>query len=226
MLGFLELPSLRAFSHVTLSTLLGTVIGDYAFFKGIKAFGAEKAAPIGFTYILWATLLSRIVLEEPVSSSVIIGVLLSLVGIWLLYSDGGRWNLIGVVWSLGASTFWAISPMIMRLALAEINPFAASAWGSVVMALAFISIARMRGLSVIKGFGFKKSLLGGGLGIGVGLTLFYYSVSRLGVSVPVLATAISPLVTQVACWFGGEAPTSRSLVGAGIIALGIGLGAS
>ena len=222
-LGLFEVPSLRAFSYITLNAFLGAVIGDYAFFRGIKIAGAGKATPVGFTYILWATLLSNLSLGEPISLGVISGAFLSVFGIWLLYEDG-KWDLSGIVWSLIASLFWAISPMIMKLALEEVNPFAASAWGSVVMAVVFSFMASRADFS--GGYGLRKAALGGGLGIGIGLTLFYYSVSRLGVSIPVLATAVSPLVTQLASWIGGEAPTPRTLLGSGIIALGIALGAS
>lgn len=224
-LGLFEVPSLKTFSYITLNAFLGAVIGDYAFFRGIKISGAGKATPVGFTYILWATLLSNLSLGEPISVEVISGASLSVIGIWLLYTERGRWDIAGITWSLLASIFWAISPMIMKLALAEINPFAASAWGSVVMAIAF-SFMASRKSDMSQGSGLKKAVLGGGLGIGIGLTLFYYSVSKLGVSIPVLATAVSPLVTQLASWIGGETPSPRTVLGSGIIALGIALGAS
>jgi len=117
---------------------------------------------------------------------------------------------------------WAMSPMVMRLALVDINPVAASAWGSLIMAAMFSVLAVKS--KRLRGVGTEKAILGGGIGIGIGLTLFYYSVSEIGISVPVLATAISPLVAQVASWAEGEPLTLRTIMGSAVITLGMTLG--
>ena len=222
VLDLFEVPSPKTFTYIALNSLLGAVAGDYAFFRGIALSGAGKATPVGFTYILWASIISTIFLGEPFSSRVILGAMLSVFGIWLLSTEKGEWNVIGIAWSLLASLMWAMSPMVMRLALVDINPVAASAWGSFIMAAIFSVLAVKS--KRLRGVGTEKAILGGGIGIGIGLTLFYYSVSEIGVSVPVLATAISPLVAQVASWAEGEPLTLRTIMGSAVIALGMTLG--
>ena len=222
ILGPFEVPSPKTFTFLALNSFLGAVAGDYAFFRGIALSGAGKATPVGFTYILWASMISTIFLGEPFSLRVILGAVLSVFGIWLLSTEKGRWNLIGIAWSLLASLMWATSPIVMRLALVEINPVAASAWGSLIMAAIFSALAVKS--KKLKGAGTEKALLGGGIGIGVGLTLFYYSVRELGVSISVLATAISPLVAQIASWLEGKPPTLRTIIGSAVIALGMTIG--
>jgi len=217
--GFFEVPDQRTFLIIALNTLTGPVIGDYAFFKGIALSGPGKATSVGFTYILWASMISIAFMGEPLSFGVISGALLSVLGIWLLTTEGGKWSLLGILWSLTASLFWAVSPSIMRLALSEINPISASTWNSLLMTLVFTPLAARRGN--LKGRGRSKAVLGGGIGIGIGLPIFYYSVDMLGVSLPVLATAVSPLIAQVASWLEGEAPSLKTILGSGAIALGM-----
>ncbi len=96
MLDLFEVPSPKTFTYIALNSLLGAVAGDYAFFRGIALSGAGKATPVGFTYILWASIISTIFLGEPLSLRVVVGAMLSVFGIWLLSTEKCKWDVIGI----------------------------------------------------------------------------------------------------------------------------------
>ncbi len=209
---------------IALAALFGGGFGDYAYFRGLARVGPSRATPIGYTYMLWTSLASLLIYGEPPTVNQAVGMILALAGIWLISQDGegGRWDAAGVAWSLAASASWALSPIAIRGALERVAPAVASFWNSLFLAVGFAAAAALGGGMSCDGW--AESALGGLLGIGLGVTLYYYGVEAAGVNLTVLANSVTPVVSQAAGWAAGEPPTRRVASGAALVALGLAAG--
>jgi len=99
-----------------------------------------------------------------------------------------------------------------------------------VMRLGFIAIFFIpAGLIVEGGSGkadsrplIKASLITGVLGWSIGMLLFIYSINRIGVSATAVATALTPVLSQLTVkLLSREKPTLKTLAGALLISSGI-----
>ncbi|MEM3904864.1 MAG: EamA family transporter, partial [Sulfolobales archaeon] len=60
------------------------------------------------------------------------------------------------------------------------------------------------------------------LGFSLGVYLFVYSISTVGVSATAMATALTPVLSQITTkLLAGERPTKENVVGASLISIGI-----
>jgi DME family drug/metabolite transporter len=68
----------------------------------------------------------------------------------------------------------------------------------------------------------KASLITGVLGWSIGMLLFIYSINRIGVSATAVATALTPVLSQLTVkLLSREKPTLKTLAGALLISSGI-----
>ncbi len=217
--GNLIIPPLIGLAYVAANMALGTGIGDYSYLVSIGIIGPGKAASIGFTYMVWTAILSNLLLGEPLTPGIMSGVLLAVIGIWLLSYEGGRWNFKGVMWSIIASLGWTLGPIAAKLALNYVSELTMTLWNALLTTLLYGMLSyphyRVRGS--------RKAALGGMLGIGVGLPLYFYALGAIGVTMSTLATAIGPPVSQLASYLSGEKVSWRDIVGSLLVVLGIAL---
>lgn len=217
LLGDLRVPPLAAVPYIILNTALGTGAADYLFLKSIALIGPGRATPVCFTYMIWSALLPSLTIGEPFSAKVLLGAASALAGIWLISRGGGKWMAEGVVLSLIASLGWTLGPIAARVALNYVSELTLTTWNSVIVTLAYGALSapsfRVRG--------FRKAALGGSVGMGIALPLYFYAVRELGVAVASLTTALGPLVSMVLSNLSGSRLGRDSTVGGVLIVIGI-----
>ncbi len=215
--GNLVIPPLIGLAYVAANMALGTGMGDYSYFRSIALIGPGKAASIGFTYIVWTAILSNVLLGEPLTLYILAGTLLAVAGIWLLSYEGGKWNVKGTAWSIAASFGWTLGPIAAKLALNYVSELTMTLWNAFLTVLLYGSLSYPH----YKVKGSRKAALGGMLGIGIGLPLYFYALNMIGVTLATLATAIGPPVSQLASHLSGEKVSWRDVVGSLLVVLGI-----
>ena len=120
------------FVQLAVSIVAAIGIGDTVFFESTRALGLSRAMTIATTYPVGAALLAAAFLDEPLTVPIIVGSLLTLGGIALIVSvrthEGRPERLaFGVCTALVASVAWAVSTVMMKLPLGEIDPLTAQA---------------------------------------------------------------------------------------------------
>ncbi len=217
--GNLVVPPLVGFAYILLNMSLGTGLGDYSWLKSIEIIGPGRSTPIVFTYVVWTAVLSHLMLGETLSIPIMIGAILSVSGIWLISrtGDSSRWSLKGILYSLLSSFCYTLGPIAAKLALEYVTPITMTVWNVFMVTLIY-------GLLAAPNFhvkGRSKVVLGGALGMGVALPLYFYAVDEIGVTIPTLATALGPPVSQIASHLSGDRLTKSDVLGSSLVVLGL-----
>jgi len=126
-LGGLTDMSARAVWLLAISVVLAVGVGDTIFFESVKWLGLVRAMTVSMVYPLFAALLAALLLGEAPTLQVSVGGLLTLAGLILTVrakgSAGpvhGRFRL-GLAAALVAALAWAVSVILLKPALEEVD---------------------------------------------------------------------------------------------------------
>jgi len=126
-LGGLTDMSARAVWLLAISVVLAVGVGDTIFFESVKGLGLVRAMTLSMVYPLFAALLAALLLGEAPTTQVSVGGLLTLAGLILtVRAKGGevpahgRFGL-GLVAALVAALAWAVSVILLKPALEEVD---------------------------------------------------------------------------------------------------------
>jgi DME family drug/metabolite transporter len=207
--------------------LLGPGIGDACYTKAIQRVGGSLAVVLSYIYIFIAQFMAVAFLGEFMSISLIIGSVLAFVGIVVAVSSNnfGRVDIQGIIYSLIAALSWSSAAVMVRLVLDYADTFTVTLYRLAVTAVILSPIAifleGIPGKRVIKQL-ILVATVTGILGFSLGVYLFVYSISTVGVSATAMATALTPVLSQITTkLLAGERPTKENVVGASLISIGI-----
>jgi drug/metabolite transporter (DMT)-like permease len=126
-LGGLTDMSARAVWLLAISVVLAVGVGDTIFFESVKWLGLVRAMTVSMVYPLFAALLAALLLGEAPTMQVSVGGLLTLAGLILtVRAKGGavpahgRFRL-GLAASVVAALAWAVSVILLKPALDEVD---------------------------------------------------------------------------------------------------------
>ena len=212
---------------IIISAIFGPLLGDTLYIKSIKRIGGGNAISISYTYIFFAQLYSFIIFNEEISLSMIIGTFISLLGIYVTYS-GEKQKLVlkGLVYAIGASLSWGMGATLSKLALMYGDPVTVAFVRNLftALALSIFTYKYLPGTLKLKGVQLT-AFITGGLGFGVGMTLFLTAISLVGVSATVLTTSITPVLGRIlARIIAHEKPSMKAYLGTLTTSLGIFIG--
>lgn len=119
----------RAFLLLAVSIVAGAALGDSVFFESVRALGLGRAMTVAMSYPVIAAVLAATVLDEPVTPAIAVGTLLTLGGLALIVmsraEDGPRRSWLGFAAAAVAAIGWAISVVVVRVPLREVDPWIA-----------------------------------------------------------------------------------------------------
>lgn len=131
---------LAALGSLLTSVLFGLAVGDSLNIRAMHAIGVARAMPISSTYPLVTALLAVAFLGEPMSVRLALGILAVVAGVALVAFPRGVRPVTrplervaptsvpaGIAMSLGASVCWALSAILVKPALAQVDPLIANA---------------------------------------------------------------------------------------------------
>jgi drug/metabolite transporter (DMT)-like permease len=222
--------STRAFVLLGVSIALAIGIGDTVFFESTRSLGLGRAMTIAMTYPVGAALLAAAFLDEPVTPRVAAGTLLTLGGLALIVHERAEtpgaarpWRGIGA--ATLASAAWAVSIVVMRTPLREIEPATAQAIRLPIAALLLWvtpwSYGALGALRLGGRAGAVRVLVLSAL-TAVSSVMFVASVKYAGVAVSAVLSSTAPLFAiPLGVLFLGERVSRRTVTGALVTILGI-----
>ena len=212
------------------SAVVGPAIGDAAYAKAIQLAGGSLAVIVSYTYMFVAQAFATL-LGEVIGIATGVGSALAFLGIVIALSgkDFGKAKLRGILYAAIASISWGIGSAIIKpvTALADPLVIAVIRLATVLTTLLPIAIAFERkglengywNLAIV-------SVTTGVLGWGIGMYLFLYSIALIGVSKTVLATALTPVLSQLIIrLITKDKVRLRNIAGAILVATGIAISA-
>ncbi len=204
MLGDL---SFSAVAYLWLSVLIGLVLGDTLYIKGMGIVGAARALPISITYPIFVLPFSITIIGEDLSRLTIVGVLIAVAGLYIITApkrgakevpaETRRQYWWGIFLLLAASSLWAISTTILNFSMIELEPIVAAVIRMPFMALALWIIVFLKKDTRKAWYPGRKPLLilalAGILGIGMGGFLFMVGIKYAGPAKTAILSATTPL---------------------------------
>jgi len=232
--GFAEMfaMSARAFWLLAASMLLAVGVGDTVFFESTRGLGLARAMTLSMTYPLIAALLAVAVLGEALTLRVALGSLVTLSGVALTVGGpkGGdpavRGSVrLGVVAALLASIAWAVSVVMLKPSLEEVDAIRAQA---VRLPLAGLILGatpwawRLRVPLRSHGPRMLWRLAALGALTAISSVAFVAGVKHAGVAVATVLSSVAPIFAiPLGILFLGERPTVRTVGGTIVTILGI-----
>lgn len=222
--------SWRALALLAVSIVFAIVLGDTVFFDSTRTLGLGRAMTISMTYPLGAAVLAALLLGEPLTLKVAAGAVVTLAGLTVIVNPwssaagaDGYWR--GVGEATLASAAWAVSVVVVKVPLGEMDALTAQAvrlptaaailwlspWGrgalAALPALGRPALARLGLLSVLTA------------GSSV---MFVASVKYTDVAIAAVLSSTAPLFAIPLGWLVlGERLTPAAVAGALLTVAGI-----
>lgn len=199
-------------------------VATWFYFKGLETLTAGVAIIVFYTYPVHVFVISTVFLEERISVTKLLALVLALIGIVLIIGKPSGINLVGVGLVLVAAIGYAAYTTGSRAALATVNSAQLVATVMVVMAMAMVPLGILTGelkipvgvneWSVILGIAIVGTALPTGLFIG-GLDRIEASdASIIGTSEPLVTIALGVILL-------GESVTLVTAIGGALVLLGV-----
>lgn len=212
---------------VIVSAILGPGIGDASYAKAIQLIGSSLAVVISYTYIFIAQSIAVVFLGETLSAFTVTGTILAFTGVVIATFRGptNSFKLHGIGYAVATSVSWGIATSMIKIALKQVDAFALTIVRIAIIALFFLplglaieGVPRRDSAKAI----FILAIVTGVLGWGIGMYLFIYSISAIGVSITAIATALTPVLAQITTkLFTKEHLSKNNIIGALMISVGI-----
>ena len=222
--------SWTTFALLAVSIVAAIAIGDTVFFESTRAIGLGPAMTIATTYPIGAAVLAAALFGEAITVPVALGTLLTLSGVGVIVSvrsgEARPERLWFGVWTaVLASAAWAISTVMMKPPLREIEPLTAQAIRLPLASLLLWLTPWTRGATAA----LRHSGRGPLLRIGVlsmvtaaSSVLFVASLKYAGVAIGAVLSATAPLFAiPLGVLFLGERVTLTTVLGALVAVAGI-----
>ena len=229
-IGALTAMSAGAFGLLALSIVAAITVGDTVFFESTRVLGVGRAMTISMTYPVGAALLAAAFLDEPLTPALAAGTLLTLGGLTLIVApwaerapDERFW--FGVGTATLASLAWAVSIVVLKPPLREVEPVIAQAIRLPLAAATLWATPWARG--ALDGLGRRGRPVLARLAVlsvltAVSSVLFVAGVKYAGVGPAAVLSSTAPMFAiPLGFVFLGERLSRGALLGAGVTIAGI-----
>jgi drug/metabolite transporter (DMT)-like permease len=217
------------FLVLVVSIVAAIGIGDSVFFESTRAIGLGRAMTIATTYPIGAALMASALYGERITAPIAAGTLLTLGGVALIVSVRSEarperlW--FGVWAAVVASVAWAVSTVMMKTPLQEIEPLTAQAIRLPLASALLWLTPWTRGAATALRRGGRGPLLRiGALSVitAASSVLFVASLKYAGVAIGSVLSATAPLFAlPLGVMFLGERVSVWTVLGALVAVAGI-----
>ena len=229
-LGVIVTLSMASFALLAVSIVLAIAVGDTIFFESAQRLGLGRAMTISMCYPVVAASLAVLLLHERLTAAIIVGGLITLVGLVLIVTarvepPGAPRAWRGVVEALMAGLAWAVSVVALRVPLEEIDAVTAQAIRLPVgAAILWVTPWALRGVPALRRGGWRlwARLVGLAALTAVSSVMYSASVKYAGVAMATVLSSTAPLfAVPLGVIFLGERLPWLAVLGVVITVAGI-----
>jgi drug/metabolite transporter (DMT)-like permease len=227
--------SMASIALLSISVLVGAVIGDTVYLMSQEIIGVSYAFPLAMSYPILTSLFTSIFLNEELMLGRFAGAIVTVIGTVLLSREQGtdtenanqskRPNLVGLILAFATSVLYAGSTTILQVGVAGVDPISGNFIRVLTGSVAFVPIFALarRGGMKIPSKGVAKVIAVAGLfGMAISSLFYVTAVKLVGAAVTSVLASTAPLFAvpaSVICL-----KESLSLVGVvGVLATVIGV---
>ena len=131
----LPLPPKKYWTWIVLSGALQIAFCSVALQICFKYLSAGLVAMLNYTMPIWVTILAKFFLNESLNAKKIIGISLSIAGIFILMNDDISGDFFAIFLAISAAVGWAISNIIMKIKFVGFNLISLTTWQMTVGAI-------------------------------------------------------------------------------------------
>lgn len=192
---------------ITLSGVLGPVIGDIGFTIALRELGSGLGTLISYQYVVVTQILAIMILGEPYSIGKLLATISSMAALVLVLSRDylrGK-KFLGVIGALIACLGWASATIINKIVQASVDPLCFTITRTAILLIVFGApviivnkLRRSKSLLLISTKIHALAALSGSNGYIIAFIFFLIALSRVGVHGATILTAGSPVITQFA----------------------------
>lgn len=128
-------PPRKYWSWIILTGALQIAFCSVAMQICFEYMSAGEVAMLNYTMPIWVTILAKFFLNEPLTAKKILGVTLSIAGIFILMNDDLSGNLFAILLALTAAMGWAVSNILMKIKFVGFNLISLTTWQMVAGAI-------------------------------------------------------------------------------------------
>lgn len=229
--GELAAMTLKTFSLLALSIAIATGIGDTVFFESTRSLGVGRAMTISMTYPLIAAVLAATFLGEAITARLALGALVTLGGLVLIVTarreavEGEARSWLGVGAAALAALAWAVSVIVMKAPLREVDATTAQAVRLPVAGALLWATPWARGAAPrLRASGPAALWRMAGLGVltAVSSVMFVAGLKYAGVAVATVLSSTAPMFAiPLGLIFLGERLAPTTVAGSALTVAGI-----
>ncbi|WP_136799066.1 DMT family transporter [Desulfosediminicola ganghwensis] len=227
--GRIIIPPRKLWFRLLLLGATGIFSYNICFFTGLQYLEAGRASLIIALNPLAIVLGATLILGELLTFKQVCGILISLVGAFLVITNGHPGMVLeggfgtGELAILGCVASWAAYSIIGRTVLSSLTPLSAVFYSSLCGTLLLLPYALADG-SVLKAFSYSSSdwlSLGflGLLGTAVGFSLYYRAIQAIGASRASVFINLVPFFAIILSWFFLDESIGLAALSGGLLLL-------
>jgi drug/metabolite transporter (DMT)-like permease len=219
--GALTVPSGRTWLHLAIAGTLN--IGIFAIFSVFALQGTNTARVVILVYTMpiWATLMARALLGEPLTVRRVIALMLCAAGLAVLLAPylplpGSLWYALGTAWC------WAAGTVYMKWAKVDLDPMTTAAWQIVIawigVAIGTAIVGEPWYVWPIQPVTLLAWAWSGAVGVGFAYFMWFIIIERLPASTAAIGSLLIPVVgVSSSALLLGEAPTLNDTIGFALV---------
>jgi drug/metabolite transporter, DME family len=223
---------------LVVSVLCLLVIGDTLYFRSMDLAGVSWAMPVASVNPVWAVLLAALLVDEPLSWSLLGGAALVVGGVALLSRTARREKgvmtvdrraqRLGLLLALAVSVLWAGGQVALKPATQDLHSVVANSVRQPMGAVALLGLSLIRGrwrdLRRLDRRSWLVILVASLVGTGIGTLLFIMAIQQAGAGRTAVLTSSAPLMAiPFSMLWLQERPNRWTLAGTLLTTAGIGL---
>ena len=221
----IAIPQVLPLTYLILGTLIGLALGTTIYLHGLKLVDASLASPLSSTSPFFVILMASLFLDERISALLIIGALLTFMGVALLGRKEGRTESSrkGIVLVSIAPVFWAMTIVFYRVALKSMDIYTANAIRMTILGLTMCLYVRLKGIRCFpERRAVNDSALAGIFNYVLGGTAFLFGLTLIGASRASALSSGTPFFTMLfAALFLKERIKSTYIYGGILVVAGL-----
>ena len=191
---------------LSISVLLGAVIGDTIYLWSQERIGVSYAFPIAMSFPIITFFLTVWFLEEPLILSRLAGAVIAVIGIVLISNEQNRnqknseiptkFDIFGILGAIATAFLYAIGTTVLQVGIEGVDPIAGNLIRMIVGSIAFVpmvAVARLGGMRLLTQKATVRVIIAGFFGMAVGSLFYVTAVAMVGAAIVSVIASTAPL---------------------------------